>query len=75
MLLIVAPVELVAVDQPEEDLSLLEVVGQIRGQNRLFKQNDDARVFFRREIGQNLVALTVEDHDALIEVMVLHGGG
>lgn len=73
--LIISKCKMVKRFDTESSLNLLEIDRQICGQNGIFQHPDHPAVVVGGEVGQNLVAGTVQDHQALIEVMVLHGGG
>lgn len=53
---------------------LPEVDSQIGRQDRLLQHPEHARVLFRRYIRQELIAGRVQDHQALIEMVVFHRG-
>lgn len=59
-------------DRLQEGAALAEVHSQIGGQDGVLEHMYHLAVVVRRQIAQHLIAGTVEDHQALVEMVVLH---
>ena len=73
--LIAAKVHSVGLDQIERFPSSSEVHSQIGGQDGVFKNVYDPFEFVLRHVGQDLIAFGIENHQTLVEMMVLHRRG
>jgi len=74
-LLLALPIELAVFHHLHEPVLLFEVHGQIRGQYRVLHQLHHRPVVLRRQRLEYVVAVAVQDHHALVEVMVFHRAG
>lgn len=74
-LLFALPVELAVFHDLHEPALLLEVHGQVRGQDGVLHQLHHGPVVLGRQRLEYVVAVAVQDHYALVEVMVFHRAG
>ena len=72
LLLLALPVELALVDQLHEAVLLLEVDREIRREYGVLDDSHHPPVVLHRQILKDVVAVRVQDHHALVEVVVLH---
>lgn len=75
LFLFALPVELAVFHDLHEPVLLLEIHGQVRRQDGVLHQLHHGAVVLRRQRLEYVVAVAVQDHHALVEVMVFHRAG
>lgn len=69
------PVEFTVFHHLHESVFLFEIHRQVRGQDGVLHQLHHAPVVFRRQRLEYVVAIAVQYHHALVEVMMFHRAG